>query len=434
MRWPKENRSIELALTGSPGWSKHMRPVLVTAVAGSALAVTAALAGCGGGAPPRATAARAMAAAPSTAATASTGPGQSDQQAAPAQPGPAPLPAGQAGTLAQVPWAQVGPGWALAEYTTGSYHAAAPVTLYMLDPEGGRYQVYRWPATTQPWPVIDWSGDKSRVLLEQPGTSVLTVHEFTIATGQVTTFTLPSAVSSVLGYTRPDGDNILVAQNGIARYTVTGVFQARLSRGGPNESVVSSLNGLTEIVGGGAGVELVSNAGGVVQPLPVPGSDASDGGCRPVRWWNAADVLVTCMPYPGPNMVSAARLWLVPVSGAAPTALTPQRPVDSPDYGDVDAWQLSTGLYLQAEAGCGPPFIARELSGNAVQAVSPASEVIATSGDRMLVQQYSECVPASSLVWLNPATSSDQRVLTALPNSTGVVSAIAFNGDGEQPS
>ena len=69
-----------------------------------------------------------------------------------------------------------------------------------------------------------------------------------------------------------------------------------------------------------------------------------------------------------------------------------------------------------------------------MQAVSPASVVIATSGDRMLVQQYSECVPDSSLFWLNAATSSAQRVLTALPDSTGVVSAIAFNGDGEQPS
>jgi hypothetical protein len=266
-----------------------MRPVVVAAVAGSALAVTAALAGCGGGALARATAARAMSSARSPAATPGTGPAPS---------------------------------------------------------------------------AIDWSGDKTRVLLEQPGTSLLTMHELTIATGQVTTFTLPSAVTAVLGYTRPDGDNILVAQNGIARYSLTGVFQASLSQAGPNESVVSSLNGLTEIVGGGAGVELVSNASGVVRSLPVPGTDSNEGGCQPVRWWNASDVLVFCMPSPGPSMFSAARLWLVPVSGAPPTGVTPQR----------------------------------------------------------------------SLLWLNPATNGAQRVLTALPNSTGVVSAIAFDGNGERPS
>ena len=208
--------------------------------------------------------------------------------------------------------------------------------------------------------MIDWSGDKGRVLLEQPGTSLLTVHELTIATGQVTTFTLPSAVTAVLGYTRPDGDNILVAQNGIARYSLTGVFQASLSQGGPNESVVSSLNGLTEIVGGGTGVELVSNAGGVVRSLPVPGTDSNEGGCQPVRWWNASDLLVFCMPSPGPSMFSAARLWLVPVSGAPPTALTPQRTMGSPDYGDVDAWQLSRGLYVQAR----PAAARRSLPGS----------------------------------------------------------------------
>jgi TolB protein len=132
-------------------------------------------------------------------------------------------------------------------------------------------------------------------------------------------------------------------------------------------------------------------------------------------------------------MFSAARLWLVPVSGAAPTALTPQRAVGSPDFGDVEAWQLPTGLYLQAEAGCGPPFIAKELSGTALQVIGPASVVIATSGNRMLVQRYSECIPGSSLVWLDPAATGVQGVLTALPNSTGVASAIPFSSNGEQP-
>ncbi|HYK67120.1 MAG TPA: hypothetical protein VEV45_04180 [Streptosporangiaceae bacterium] len=410
-----------------------MKSVVVTAIAVSALAVTAAIAGCGGAVPRQSITARVVAAAPSGAATPGTQPAQPGGTAAPAPPAPAPLPGGHVGTLAQVPWAQIGPGWALAAYTTGNTHSAGPVTLYMLNPEGEMYQIYRWPATTQPWFLIDWSGDKSRVLLEQPGASRPTLHQLTIATGQVTTFTLPQAVTSVLGYTRPDGDNILVTQNGIARYSLSGAFQARLSQGGANDSAVSSLDGLTEVVSGAGGVELVRNAGGLVRRLPVPGTAGSDGACRPMRWWTAADVLVSCVPNTGPSMVAAARLWLVPVSGAAPTALTPQRPAGSADFGDVDAWQLPTGLYLQAEAGCGPPFIAKELSGTAVQAISPASVVVATSGDRMLVQRYSECMPGSSLVWLNPATGNAQRVLTAQRDSIGVWSAIAFDGDGQQP-
>jgi TolB protein len=340
------------------------------------------------------------------------------------------------GALAQVPWGQIGPGWALAEYTTGSYQVAAPVTLYAVDPEGGMYQVFQWPATTDPWNLIDWSGDKTRVLLQEPGSAnPTTLHQLTLATGQITTFTVSAAGSQALGYTRPDGENILVAQDGIARYSLTGVFQARLSQAGSEyQSAVSSLDGLTEVLSGGTGVELVSNAGGMIRWLPVPGAAGNAGSCMPVRWWNPSDVLVSCIA----SQVSEEQLWLVPVSGAAPTALTPPRSPYGPDFGDVDAWQLPTGLYLQAQAGCGPPFIATQSASGAVQAVtvpgaSSGNVVIATTGDSMLVQEFSECLQGSSLAWFNPATGSAQLVLTRQPKSTGVVSAIAFNGDGEQP-
>ena len=352
----------------------------------------------------------------------------------PAEPSQPPLGTGEVGTLAQVPWREIGTGWALAEFATGSNQVAGPVTLYMLDPEGGRYQLYRWPATTEPWVLVAWSGDKSRVLLEQVGTSQPTLHQLTVATGQVTTFTLPSTVTQVLGYTRPDGENILVAEDGIVRYSLTGVFQARLSQGGGYESVVSSLDGLTEVVSGGTGVQVVSNTGGVVRFLPVPGTDATLGGCQPVRWWNAADVLVACTS----AGAIGPRLWVVPVSGAAPAALTPARTTGSADFGDVDAWQLPTGLYLQAEAGCGPPFIAQQEANGTVQAVtlpgtSAGKVVIATTGDSLLVQEFTECLPGSSLVWFTPVTNAVQAVLTAPPNSTGVVAAIPYDQNGEQP-
>jgi len=356
---------------------------------------------------------------------------------APAQPSQPPLGAGQVGTLAQVPWGEVEPGWALAEYTTGSNQVAAPVTLYMVDPEGGLYRLYRWPATTEPWQLVAWSGDKSRVLLQQVGANQLVLHQLTIATGQITTFTLPATVTAVLGYTRPDGENILVDQDGVVRYNLTGVLQARLSDGPDHASAVSSPDGLTEVVSGATGLELVSNSGSMVRLLPIPGTDAPAGGCTPVRWWNGADVLVSCMPDTGSSTVSGPRLWLVPVTGGTPTALTPQRSPYGPDFGDIDAWQLPAGLYLQAEAGCGPPYIAKQAAGGALQPVvlpgSAGNVVIATSGDRMLVQEYSECTPGSSLGWLNPATGARQQVLIAQAKDTGVVSAVPFDADGQQP-
>jgi hypothetical protein len=415
--------------------TRHTGRMAATILAAVTALTAMAIAGCGtriGGTPirPDASGANAAAAAPSSRAAHAQGSGQPASAAQLSQP---PVSAGEVGTLAQVPWADIGPGWALAEYTTGSRQVAGPVTLYLLDPEGGMYEVYRWPSTTQPWVLVAWSGDKSRALFEQVATSQPTLHQVTLATGQISTFTLPSPVTAVLGYTRPDGDNILVAAGGVARYSLTGAFQAQLSTSGELASAVSSIDGLTEVVNAGTGVELVGNAGGAIRFLPVPGTSATMGGCTPVRWWNATDVLVACTP----TQAIGPRLWLVPVSGAVPTALTPARTGDGPDFGDADAWQLPTGLYLQAEAGCGPPFLAREGADGAVQAItvpgSSGTVVVATSGDRMLVQEFTECLEGSSLGWLDPATGSVQQVLTEQPSSTGVVAAVPFDGDGQQP-
>jgi hypothetical protein len=268
-----------MRLTRSADRRGRQRGVAGSVVAVSALVVGLALAGCGsrpaassGVRPPATgTAARAGAAA-------------------------RPLGAGEVGTLAQVPWTQIGSGWALAEYTTGSSQVAGPVTLYLTDPQGGLYKLYSWPATTEPWVLIAWSGDKTRALLEQVATSQPTLHQLTITTGQVSTFTLPSTVTQVLGYTSPDGENILVQQDGVVRYNLTGVLQTRLSNGPEDASAVSSPDGLTEVVSAYSGVELVSNAGGVVRFLPIPGTDGTLGGCTPERWWNAADILVACTP------------------------------------------------------------------------------------------------------------------------------------------
>lgn len=351
------------------------------------------------------------------------------------------LGAGQVGTLAQVPWAQIGPGWALAVYTTGNPATGSdipgPVTLYMIDPQGGRYQVYQWPATTDPWNLIDWSGDKTRALLYDPQKSPTTLHQLTLATGQITTFTLPVAISQVQGYTRPDGENILVAQNGIVRYSLSGAPQARLIQAVNSGflSALSSANGLTEVVNDGSGLELISNAGGVIRPLPVPG--AQQYTCEPTRWWNSADVLVNCTP----NGMMTEQLWVVPVSGATPTVLTPARTASGPDRADRDAWQLPGGLYLEAVGSCASMIIGKQVADGTVQEVAvPGSSggdvVIATSGSQMLVRGFGWCqgsAQVSTLVLLNPGTGGVQQVLTPQPPSMGVVSAVPFNADGEEP-
>jgi hypothetical protein len=335
----------------------------------------------------------------------------------------------RAGDSAEVPWRQIGPGWALAEFTTGSYKVAGPVTLYLLSPAGRRYQVYRWPASTPPWALVGWSGDKQRVLLGQPGGKRVLLHQLMLATGAVTTFTLPSAAADVLGYTQPDGRNILVADRGIVRYSLTGDRQARLIRGSSHDAVLSAASGLSELVNGATGLELVSNAGGLIRQLPVPGTAAKLGGCTPVRWWTSAVALAICMPTAPP---SSPRLWLVPVSGAAPTALTPLRTGAWPDYGDLDAWRFPSGLYVEALGACGTRFIGKQAANGTVTMVNvPGSAgnnvVVATSSSRMLVQEFPGCTASSSLAWFNPATGVARDMLLAPEGENGVLSVLAYS-------
>lgn len=345
------------------------------------------------------------------------------------------LPAGRPGARASVPWRMVGAGWTLAEYTAGNLAHPRPVTLYLVDPAGGRYRLYQWAATKSPWQLIDWSGDKTRALFALQGTGgPVRMRQLTLATGRVSAFTLPSA-ATLLGYTRPDGRSILVSDRGIDRYSLTGVRQAGLIGGSMFSTALSAPNGATEIVNGGTGVELVRNTGGVIRTLTVPGTSARVGGCLPARWWSAADVLVSCLTT---TATAAPRVWLVPVNGAPPTALTPLRSGRGPDLGDLDVWKLRSGTYVQALGGCGTRFIGKQLSGGRVSVVNvPGSSgnnvVVATSGQRMLVREFTECMPGSSLVWFAPSTGAVTHVLTAPANGYGVIGVAAYDRNGQQP-
>lgn len=67
---------------------------------------------------------------------------------------------GQTGRRTDVPWSDVGPGWAL---VVTQAHGATPSQLGLVDPSGGRYQL----ASSLPTGarVADWSAVGARVLL-----------------------------------------------------------------------------------------------------------------------------------------------------------------------------------------------------------------------------------------------------------------------------
>jgi hypothetical protein len=351
--------------------------------------------------------------------------------------------AGTAGATAlaraQVPWSKVGSGWELAEYSAGPAGKTAPVTVYLISPAGVRYSMQTWSGSGMIPYLIAWSGDKTRALLGLTGSRY---EQLTLSTGKFTVGALAGQAQPV-GYTLPDGQNILgvtEAMSGggaatVARYSLAGQLLKVLTSGVDENTGVYAPNGAALAVAGAKGLELVSNGGGVIRSLPVPGTDPSLG-CDPARWWNPTTVLAECLA----KGKFTPRLWLLPTNGKQPVPLTPQRGSAGPDLGDIGAWQLSSGLYVQGLTGCGTMEIFRQAANGSIKAVNVPgasgnnNQIVTSVGARLLVHAQTGCPGSSSLLWFNPATHAEQWLLHAPTSDAGVVGVVAFNStENAQP-
>lgn len=332
----------------------------------------------------------------------------------------------------RVPWSKVGPGWELTEYslgTAGEPSKPGATTLYLIGPSGQRYALDHWSAKNGiPW-LVDWSGDKTRALLETPTGRL---EQLTLATGKVSYFSLAGQADAV-AYTRPSGTELIgtsLTKSGntmVGRYSLTGKLLKVLTVTSNGASVIGSSNGATLAAATSKGLELISNAGGVIRSLPVPG--AAKNTCQPIRWWTSDAVLARCATNPFSN--PASRLWVVPVNGARPTALTPQRSTSSKDLGDMDGWQLDGGFYLQAAGPCGTVQIFRQASNGSISLISPAgttgNDFIETvNGSRMLLDAQTGCPGSVSLLWYNPHTKAEQWLLRTPAAQIGVMATIPY--------
>ena len=107
-------------------------------------------------------------------------------------------------------------------------------------------------------------------------------------------------------------------------------------------SPVYAASGTELAVGSTAGLELVSNTGRALRSLPAP---AGRSRCTPRRWWTSSELLASCMS----AATSVDQLWLFPVSGARPAALTAS-PAAQGDYGDETPGRCPAARRLAAAA------------------------------------------------------------------------------------
>jgi len=225
---------------------------------------------------------------------------------------------------------------------------------------------------------------------------------------------------------RPSGSGTI-----LARYNLSGRLVQSLGYS-TDGAVLYAPSGAEFVTGASHGLKLVSNHGSLIRQLPVPRTSTNT--CNPVRWWKGGTVLASCSP-PGS---SVPQLWLVPASGAHPKALTPPRNPRSGDLGDLDAWQLSSGLYLQAAGPCGVLHIFRQARGGSIKLVTVPhtngdNQVLTARGSRLLIQAPTDCTGSVSLLWYDPGKRAEQWLIRAPRNVLGVASAVPFysreNGD-----
>jgi len=101
------------------------------------------------------------------------------------------------------------------------------------------------------------------------------------------------------------------------------------------------------------------------------------------------------------------------------------------DLGDLDGWQLPSGLYLQAAGPCGVLQIFKQARNGSMRLVTvPHTEgdnhVLTALGSRLLIQAPTSCTGSDSLLWFNPATGAEQWLIRAPATAVGAAIAIPF--------
>jgi hypothetical protein len=361
---------------------------------------------------------------------------------------------GDEAALATIPWDQVGPGWMLATWTqapatvvttdpSGRYEGAA-TTLYLVDPSGDRYPITTFPPPGKtPGPaLVDWSGDGERALFYDQGADTPTPIIVDLHTGAQTAvpmqgitrftrftprFTLPSGKALLL--TKQD-DNSKQPPT-LERVDLAGereLLYPTDKLGSPfSGDYLSTPDGTQLLLGSDAGVVvLMGNDGTVVRTFSIPGV----AHCIPLRWWDGelgATALVGC----GSNLNDQPQLWLMPIAGGAPTALT----APNTQGGDGNAWHVPAGTFVQTAYQCGT-LVLEKL--NADGTTSPVSvpgtdpkrsiQVIGVRGEDLIVKAAVSCGPGEALIDYDPAGNTSTVLLGPPVNGGSVTDAVLFPG------
>ena len=343
----------------------------------------------------------------------------------------APAPAPTVLLDSHVPWSQVGPGWTLATWAD----SAESATVVLTGPTGQRHPIARIAEQSR---LTDWSGDGRRALFSHNDYDfdTTTLTEINLDTGTTTTLTLEGRQSA--RYTRPTGKALLVIDEDLRtlrRVDLGGVEQLvyptdRLGAAGPyNGHHLPGIDGTFLVLGAGNGLAVVGNNGRLRDHLALPGPHTN---CAPVRWWSSGTVLARCSDADS----LGTQLWQVPLGGGAPTAMTAFSSGRRDDYGDVAAWRLAGGSYVQSLGDCGAAQLNRLTADGEVERLQiPGVDagrsvvVVGATAGKLLLRTTESCGPGIALLTYDPAVDRVQVLLGPPVTDGGVTAALAYGGN-----
>jgi hypothetical protein len=247
---------------------------------------------------------------------------------------------------------------------------AHPGSLFLVDPEGGRYDMGRYPGG-----LADWSGDGQRALFVQSDQSPATSSVVDLVTGQSTYIPFAGNAHFVVKFTRPKGMALIggspdggATSGTITRFDLTGKAQMTYPTSFPGAgryagfAPLETPDGTQLILTMDKGIEVITNAGQPVRFIPFPPQGAH-GWCSGDRWWKVDVVLATCRD----------GWFLIPISGDPSTPLAPWSAL--PDA--TAAYYLPSGSYF---SGCRPELQRLNADGSTSRVAIPG-----LTGDPMIV-------------------------------------------------
>jgi hypothetical protein len=353
-----------------------------------------------------------------------------------------------------VPWSEVGPGWMLAMWSPatpmegGAEPPAGdppPTTLYLVNPEGGRYALTTFPTAADGGRprLVDWSGDGTRALFYDGTDRDRTVIEVDLHTGAQTRFAVKNGYSTTPRYTRPQGKAVLLSKSNdvdgppsLTRVDLAGNHQLTYpveqfgSKMGPD--FLSTPDGTQLVMGTeNGGLAVIGNDGKGVKRLPVPGQ----GYCTPTRWWDKEATVIVADCHDTDFKYST--LWLVSTDGATPTPLTePNSGQEGQIMGAETAWLLPQGTYVQALGACGYRFLAkrddvtRKLTKVSVPNVDDhkSINVLGVYHGHLELQAALSCGNGEALVDYDPTAGTSTVLLGPTVNGGSIVNAMVYPG------